>query len=62
MLASSFIFALVAYLTTAAFLHLSYQRYFWVLLGLANAVVWSLGREAEEQLGGRQPGASSSTA
>jgi putative inorganic carbon (HCO3(-)) transporter len=62
MLASSFIFALVAYLTTAAFLHLSYQRYFWVLLGLANAVIWSLGREAEEQLGGRQPGASSSTA
>ena len=62
MLASSFLFALVAYLTTAAFLHLSYQRYFWVLLGLANAVIWTLRREADEQHGGRQPGASSSTA
>jgi hypothetical protein len=59
MLASSFVFALVAYLTTAAFLHLSYQRYFWVLLGLANAVIWSLRREADEQLGTRRPGAAS---
>lgn len=50
MLASSFFFALCAYLATAAFLHLSYQRYFWLLLALANAVIWSLHREAGEEL------------
>jgi putative inorganic carbon (hco3(-)) transporter len=61
MLASSFFFALVAYLTTAAFLHLSYQRYFWVMLGLANAVIWTLRREAEEQLKGRGAGVSSTS-
>jgi putative inorganic carbon (hco3(-)) transporter len=49
MLASSLFFGLFAYLATAAFLHLSYQRYFWVLLALGNAVVWSLQREAEDE-------------
>ena len=29
----------MAYLTTALFLHLSYQRYYWLLLGLAGAAV-----------------------
>ena len=49
MLASSFCFSLVAYLACAAFLHLSYQRYFWGLLALASAVIWSLRRESEEE-------------
>jgi len=31
--------AIGAYLTTALFLHLSYQRYYWLLLGLAGATV-----------------------
>jgi putative inorganic carbon (hco3(-)) transporter len=42
MLASSFFFALVAYLATAFFLHLSYQRYFWLLLALASSTIWAL--------------------
>jgi putative inorganic carbon (hco3(-)) transporter len=47
-LAGSFLAALFAYLASAAFLHLSYQRFFWVLLALASAVIWALHREAEE--------------
>ena len=49
MLAGSFLAALFAYLASAAFLHLSYQRFFWVLLALASAVIWTLHREAEER-------------
>lgn len=44
-LASSLFFGLVAYLATAAFLHLSYQRYFWILLALASSAIWTLGQE-----------------
>jgi putative inorganic carbon (HCO3(-)) transporter len=44
-LASGFLFALFAYLATGAFLQLSYQRYFWVLLALASSVIWTLRRE-----------------
>jgi len=50
MLASSLFFGLFAYLACALFLHLSYQRYFWALLGLASAAIWTLRREAEDQL------------
>jgi putative inorganic carbon (hco3(-)) transporter len=45
-LAQAFFLALVAYLASAAFLQLSYQRYFWFLLALANATAWILRREA----------------
>jgi putative inorganic carbon (hco3(-)) transporter len=45
-LAQAFALALVAYLASAAFLQLSYQRYFWFLLALANATAWMLRREA----------------
>jgi hypothetical protein len=47
LLAASLFFALLAYLTTALFLHLSYMRYFWVLLALANCVIWALAREQQ---------------
>jgi len=30
--------ALILYLTTGLFLHLSYIRYFWLLIGLADAI------------------------
>ena len=50
MVASSLFFALFAYLACAMFLHLSYQRYFWALLGLASAAIWTLRREAEDEL------------
>ena len=42
LLASSIFFGIVAYLASAAFLHLSYQRYFWILLALASSAVWAL--------------------
>jgi putative inorganic carbon (hco3(-)) transporter len=38
-LATGFILSLIGYMATALFLHLSYQRYFWLLLGLAGATV-----------------------
>jgi O-antigen ligase len=50
MVASSFFFALFAYLACGVFLHLSYQRYLWVLLALASAAIWTLRREAEDEL------------
>lgn len=45
-LASSFFFALVAYLASAVFLHLSYQRFFWALLALTASVAWALRPDA----------------
>jgi O-antigen ligase len=45
MLASSFLFALFVYLASAVFLHLSYQRFFWVLLALTASVAWALREE-----------------
>ena len=42
MLAGGYLFSMYAYLLTAAFLQLSYQRYFWALLALANGAIWSL--------------------
>ena len=46
LLASSLFFGLVAYLASAAFLHLSYQRYFWVVLALASSAIWALRTDA----------------
>jgi putative inorganic carbon (hco3(-)) transporter len=48
-LASSFFYALVAYLATAFFLHLSYQRYFWVVLALASSTIWALENERRKE-------------
>jgi putative inorganic carbon (HCO3(-)) transporter len=45
-LGNGFLMALLAYMTSAAFLQLSYQRYFWFLVALANATAWMLRREA----------------
>ncbi len=36
-LASGFLLSLIAYLTTAIFLHLAYARYYWFLLAIAGA-------------------------
>jgi putative inorganic carbon (hco3(-)) transporter len=49
LLASSFFFALFAYLVSGVFLHLSYQRYFWVLLALASSVIWALRQDGEDE-------------
>ena len=45
-LGQAFLMALLAYMTAAVFLQLSYQRYFWFLVALANATAWMLRREA----------------
>lgn len=50
MLASSFLFGLFAYLACGIFLHLSYQRYFWVLLALASSTIWVLRQDAKNEL------------
>ena len=49
LLALSFFFSLLAYMGTALFLHLSYQRYFWVLVALSSSVIWALRREARRE-------------
>jgi hypothetical protein len=48
-LATSLWFALVAYLGTAVFLHLSYQRYYWFLLALAGAAVQIFKHELQKE-------------
>ena len=50
-LAAGYEAALVGYLTSGLFLHLAFQRYFWLLLALAAAAWWSIGRELEEASG-----------
>jgi O-antigen ligase len=50
MVASSIFFGLFAYLACGAFLHLSYQRYFWAILGLASAAIWTMRREVQDEL------------
>jgi O-antigen ligase len=47
MIASSLLLALFAYLASGAFLHLSYQRFFWGLLALTASAAWAL-RPAED--------------
>jgi hypothetical protein len=47
-IASSLLFGLVAYLSTAVFLQLSYQRYFWAVLALASAAIWVLRRDQQD--------------
>ena len=44
-LAGGYEAALVAYLVSGLFLQLAFQRYFWLLLALASAAWWSIGRE-----------------
>lgn len=48
-MATAFLLSLIGYLGTAIFLHLSYQRYYWLLLALAGAAIQIFHREAEEQ-------------
>jgi putative inorganic carbon (hco3(-)) transporter len=36
-LAAGFMFAIIMYMTTGLFLHMSYMRYFWLMLALADA-------------------------
>jgi hypothetical protein len=47
-LATSLWFAIFAYLGTAIFLHLAYQRYYWFILALAGAAIQVAKKELEE--------------
>jgi len=46
--AMAFFLCLVAYLISAIFAHLSYQRYFWLLMALCSATIHILGRVDQE--------------
>jgi O-antigen ligase len=54
-LATAFWFGILAYLGTAVFLQLSYQRYLWMFLALAGAAVQILGARAWELEAERKP-------
>ena len=45
-LARALALSIFAYLVSAVFLQLAYQRYFWFLIALANSAIWVLAREA----------------
>jgi O-antigen ligase len=47
-LATGFALAIVAYLATGLFLHLAFERYFWLLIGLAAATAWIALNEVAE--------------
>jgi O-antigen ligase len=52
--AMAFFLCLVAYLISAIFAHMSYQRYFWLLMALSSATIHILGsveQETSSQLG-----------
>jgi hypothetical protein len=47
--ATAFMLAIIGYLLTSLFLHLSYMRYLWLLMALANSVIWILARQARDE-------------
>lgn len=47
--ATAFMLAIIGYLLTSLFLHLSYMRYLWLLIALANSVIWILARQARDE-------------
>jgi O-antigen ligase len=47
-MATGFLLALVGYLASGLFLHISYARYYWLVLGLAGAAAIIVGRIARE--------------
>jgi len=54
--AMAFFLCLVAYLISAIFAHMSYQRYFWLLMALSSATIHILGRvekDTSSELGPR---------
>lgn len=44
-IATGLLFSVGAYFVTGLFLHLSYERYFWLLIAVANCAIWILSRE-----------------
>ncbi|HEU0004697.1 MAG TPA: O-antigen ligase family protein [Terriglobia bacterium] len=54
-MATAFLLSIMGYLGTAAFLHLSYQRYYWFLLALAGAAIQVLRTESLQNEFSEQP-------
>ena len=54
-LLGGFLLALIAYLVTGVFLHLSYARYFWLLLALAGAAAAVAAREQAAEMAAAVP-------
>ena len=48
-MATGFMLAIISYMTTGIFLHLSYVRYFWLMLALAGAASYVAGNPAGER-------------
>jgi hypothetical protein len=46
---------LLAYLGTGVFLHLAYERYYWVMVALTASVVGALEQVTPERLGNFDP-------
>jgi O-antigen ligase len=46
-LCASFMFVIIAYMTTGLFLHMSYARYFWFMLALANMASYMASRASD---------------
>ncbi len=62
-MAAGFMLALVAYLASGLFLHLSYARYFWLVLALAGAaasVILQATKEGTDDVAAPTPGAATS--
>ena len=48
-LAMGALMSIVAYMLSGAFLQLSFQRYFWILIALGNATIWVLRHERTDE-------------
>jgi hypothetical protein len=57
-MATAFSLSVVTYMTTGIFLHLSYARYFWLIMALAGAAALIALREPDPD-DGWEPGATS---
>jgi O-antigen ligase len=53
--ATAFMLAVIGYLLTAMFLHIAYMRYLWLLMALANSVIWILDQELATRAAARRP-------
>jgi putative inorganic carbon (hco3(-)) transporter len=51
-LAMGCLMSLAAYMLSGAFLQLSFQRYFWILIALSNATIWVLRHERADEPAG----------
>lgn len=61
-MATGFLLALVGYLASGLFLHLSYARYYWLVLALAGAAAFIVGRATAEDAPERADAPSSEVA